>query len=189
MKFEFGYAERQPDTPLVRVGDRLLPQRIDVVLPGDGSQPRFTARLEVVGGIPQCREIAIASVEGGREVKQLDLRGIGIAEMVEEVFALFATRVIFEGEGHITAVKEIGEKAHVETLRMIADARKGKGARKITPEFLAEVARVYKDNAGKSPTVAVQRSFNVSPRMAGNYIRRARDLGMLPEVTDGRRRT
>ncbi|GHE28629.1 hypothetical protein GCM10017673_33890 [Streptosporangium violaceochromogenes] len=187
--FEFGYAETVANAPPVRVGDRLLPRRIDVVLPGAGGQPRFTARLEVVSGIPQCREIAISSVDNGREVKQLDLRGVSIAEMVEEVFALFSTRVIFEEGDHITAVKEAGGKAHVEAVRMIATTRKGKGARKITPAFLEEVAGVYRDNAAKNPTQAVQRAFDVSPRMAGNYIRKARDLGLLPEVTDGRGKT
>ncbi|MFI7134197.1 hypothetical protein ACIBQ1_51625 [Nonomuraea sp. NPDC050153] len=145
--------------------------------------------MEVIDGIPQCREITIASVDEGREVKQLDMRAISIAEMVERVFALFATRVIFEGDGQVTAVKEVGEQAVIDTERVIADRRKGKGARKITPAFLEEVATIYEAHADKNPTQAVQRAFDVSPRMAGNYIRKARDLGLLPEVTDGRRRS
>ncbi|TDC98510.1 hypothetical protein E1292_35320 [Nonomuraea deserti] len=187
--FSTGYAETAAGTLQVRVGDRLLPQAINVVLPGAGGQPRLAARLEVVDGIPQCREITISSVEDGREVKQLDLRAIGVAEMVEEVFAAFATRIILEEDGSITAVKEAGERPHIETVRAIAETRKGKGARKITQAFLEEVAAIYSENAGQNPTQAVQRAFDVSPRMAGNYIRKARDLGLLPEVTDGRRRS
>jgi hypothetical protein len=183
-----GYAETTSGTPTVRIGDRLVPQRIDVVLPGVDGQPSLSARLEVVDGIPQCREINIASAEGGREVKQLDLRAVSIAEMVERMFALFAMRVILEDNGHVTAVKEVGEQAVIDAERVMADKRKGKGARKITPAFLQEVANTYTANVDKNPTQAVQKAFDVSPRMAGNYIRKARDLGFLPEVTDGRRR-
>ncbi|MBB6351875.1 hypothetical protein FHU36_008458 [Nonomuraea muscovyensis] len=188
INFETGYAETEGGTPLVRVGDRLLPQRITVVVPCRAGQPRITARLEVLDGIPQCRELSFASLENGREIKQLDLRDISIADLVERTFALFSQRVILEESDHMVAVQDFGSGARAEAARIIGQARKGKGARKITPAFLAEVAKVYREHGEKNPTQAVQRAFDVSPRMAGNYIRKARDLELLPEVTDGRRK-
>lgn len=184
-----GYAEADMYPPnCERVGGRLLPKQIDVVLPGDGVQPRLTARLALVDGVPQCRQVSIDSVEGGREVKQLDLRAFSVADMVENLYAAFSAKIVSEKDGYITTAPTWGELAHDDAVRDIMDTRKGKGARKITEEFLREVAQVYVEHADKNPTQAVQRRFEVSPRMAGNYIRRARDLDLLPEVTDGRRK-
>ncbi|GGO70682.1 hypothetical protein [Nonomuraea cavernae] len=183
-----GYAEAQigPDH-WVRVGDRLLPKQIHVVLPGAGGQPRLTARLEVVEGIPQCREITIASVENGREVKQNDLRTVSIAEMVEGIYAGFSEKIEREENGVIMAVASSGEIAYVDAMHDIAAARKGRGARKITPTFLAEVADVYRANVNENPTQAVRRTYDVSTSMAAEYVRRARKAGLLPATTSGKK--
>jgi hypothetical protein len=184
-----GYAEADLSyTNCVRVGDHLLPKRIDVVLPGAGGQPRLTARLELVDKVPQCREITFASPDAGREVRQTDLRSVSIADMVEGVYAGFARKITRVEDGVITAVEEAGEIAYIDAIRDIANARKGKGARKVTPEFLAEVAEVYRQHIDDRPTSAVQRAFTVGPSMAADYVSRARQAGLLPPTTPGKKK-
>ncbi|HEY9524406.1 MAG TPA: hypothetical protein VIR33_14295 [Thermopolyspora sp.] len=171
----------------VRIADRMLPRRIVVTLPGAGGQPRLKARLELVDGIPQCREITIASVDGGREVKQLDLRGIGIADMVEGVYGAFARRIVSDENGVLTVAEEAGDGALIAAMNAVADARKGKGARKINAELLTEVAEVYKQHIDANPTQAVERWFGVKRSMAAEYVRRARQEDLLPPTTPGKK--
>jgi len=183
-----GYAEADMWMDnLVRVGDRLLPKRIDVVLPGGGGQPRLTARLELVNKVPMCREITFTSAEGGREVRQTDLRNISINDMVEGIYAGFSQKITREENGVIMAVEAAGDIAYNEAMKDIAATRKGRGARKIDDQFLAEVAEVYRAHLNDKPTQAVQRAFNVGPSMAADYVSRARRLGLLPATTPGRK--
>ncbi len=56
----------------------------------------------------------------------------------------------------------------------------------ITEETIREVARVYRANATRRPTQAVAKAFGVQHRTASKYVRRARDIGLLPETTAGK---
>ena len=58
--------------------------------------------------------------------------------------------------------------------------------RTITPEFLAEVAEVYRAAPDNAKTRAVREAFEVSQPTAGNYINQARQRGILePSTTHG----
>lgn len=61
------------------------------------------------------------------------------------------------------------------------------GKRKITTELLEQTARVYRESIGNAPTAAVAMAFGVSHRMASNYVAKAREHGLLPATTQGRR--
>ena len=87
-----GWAET-PDglDKYLRVGDRMVPAHLDVHFESDGVQPSLELHLEVVDGIPQCRELRILSAPAGREIKTLDLAAVTLREWVEE--ALRALRL------------------------------------------------------------------------------------------------
>ena len=65
-----------------------------------------------------------------------------------------------------------------------------KTRKKITLELLAEVARIYQDEAtriGGKPTKAVERELNcTSYRTAQDYVAMARKAKLLPETTPGK---
>lgn len=180
-----GYIEHPPEH--VRIGDRLIPPWVDVVMPGAGGQPRLTLRFEVIDKIPQCREMRIASVDGGREVRPSDLKAVHVTQMLEEIFAWLSMRVVEEGDEQITAVEEWGEQAQITAVRDIAAARKGRHVRKVTPELLAEVAQIYRENIAGNPTQAVATAFGVSKRTASLYVQRAREAGHLPPTARGKK--
>jgi hypothetical protein len=58
--------------------------------------------------------------------------------------------------------------------------------RRITGDFLRQVAEVYRTNIGHAPTEAVARTFGVKHRQATDYVRQARDRGFLPPTKQGR---
>jgi hypothetical protein len=172
-----------------RIGDRLVPAAIDVECPGDGHQPALHLRLEVVDGVPQCRELRIVSVPGGRDVRPVDLGAVRLHQWVEELFAAFAARVIEDGPDGTAAVVEVPfGPSHDSAVTLLHDARKGVGARRITPALLAEVAEVYRAHVGSRPTASVAAAFGVAHRTAALYVQRAREAGLLPPTTRGKGR-
>lgn len=189
VELPWGYAEAdQGPGNSVRLGDRLLPRKIQVQFIGADDQPALTMRLEVIDDQPQCRELRVISKEGGRQVKQLDLRAIQLTTWVEEVFGMFAWRIIEDREGVIHSVMETSGPALMESVRAVRQSRKGKSARTVTPKLLARVAEVYRAHLSGAPTRAVGEAFGVGPRMAAEYVSRARRAGLLPPTTPGKKK-
>lgn len=183
-----GYMEFPGDiSSYVQVGDRVVPRWVNVVFPGAGGQPRLTLRLEVVDGVPQCREVVVSSVEGGREVKPADLKAVHVTEVLEEVFAALSGRLTKTESGRTVILEEWGQRAQNEAVKQIVASRKGRHARRITPELLAQVAQIYRDNIKGNPTEVVATNFGVSKRMASDYVSRARAAGLLPPTTRGKK--
>jgi hypothetical protein len=72
--------------------------------------------------------------------------------------------------------------------RFLARQRRPEGYRQITPELLKGVAEVYRRHIDGAPTQAVAKTFGVKPRMASVYVDRARQAGLLPQTTQGKKR-
>ena len=62
------------------------------------------------------------------------------------------------------------------------------GRRHVNAELLRQVAEVYRAKFDKAPADAVARTFGVKPRMAHEYVRRARERGFLPPTTQGKKK-
>ena len=56
-----------------------------------------------------------------------------------------------------------------------------------TREELEAVAATYRANLGWNPTEAVQRIYGYTPRTASRRVQQARDAGLLPDTTQGRK--
>lgn len=186
IRLETGWAEASMSPRnWVRVGDRLMPRRVAVDMPGVDGNPRLQMDLEVLDGRPQCRSVRIESVDGGREIQKLDLRSVEVGRWMEDIFAAFALEVVEESGGEIKAVASFDFDAEIGALGAIQGARK---ARKITPDLLREVAAVYRANIRGNPTQAIADRFGVSHRQASNYRKRAEEAGLLPPTTRGKKR-
>jgi hypothetical protein len=171
----------------VRVGDRLLPRRWELHWEHDGpdaAEPCLHAVFEVIDGVPQCREVRVASVEGGREVIGSDTRDLRIEDWIEASAASVGKPIIEQRDGIQVAVMTADPAAFDETLRQVRGVRRAR-KRAMTPDFLREVASVYRANP-KAPTKAVAEHFGVAHRTAALYVQAARnpELGLLgPAVT------
>ncbi len=187
---EVGHAEADIGVE-VEVGDRLVPPVIDVTFPGADGQPGLSMRLEVVNGMPQCRGLHLESVEGGRAVRQSDLAAVRLAQWVDDIFAMFASRIIERHEDGSPAAA-VGEvvtaERHQAAIGQFRSSRTGKGSRKLTNAFLVGVTDVYRKHFDANPTQAVAVAYGVKPRTASLYVQLARDAGLLPRTTRGRKR-
>lgn len=186
---EWGWADADASVKPVRIGDRLVPPVVEVHFAGVDGQPALDMRLEVVNGVPQCRELRFTSVAGGREVKGLDLGAVRLAQWVEDIFGMFASRIISDDGKTVTAVLAEGDE--VDAAQAMNRARKGRAARKITPDLIRRVADVYAAHLDDAPTQAVKRAFGVEDRQARKYVKLAEEHGYLTEAVPGkiRRRT
>ncbi|MGI8757503.1 MAG: hypothetical protein ACR2MB_16925 [Acidimicrobiales bacterium] len=186
IQFDQGWADAtEGPKQVIRIGDRVVPRRVEVHFPGIGGQPSIDFVVEVVDGVPQCRDLRITSVDGGREVRTLDLNAVRLGDWVEDVLAAFAGTIESEDKGVITVGYSGGTEAGA--VAAIHDSRKGRGARKITPAFLTEVAEVYRKNFEDRPLQAVAAAFGVQDRQASNYVERCRAEGLLPKTTQGKK--
>ena len=197
----------------VQIGDRAIPQRIDVTMPStpDG-WPSLHLTIEVRKGAPHCTELTIKAQAEGREIRGVDIRAVRLEAWVDEIAAVASMDVVTTDDGSTVFRKSVnralagassGEVVNVTTNaelgRYLADeggedeirqAQKviqhARSRRTISDDLLRQVAEVYRANLKDRPGEAVRAVFWVHPRTAARYIRAARDRGFLPETTRGK---
>jgi len=191
---DVGYIEYEA-LKLVPVGDRLVPERIDVAFPSTADLPSLAMVIEVRDGVPRCTSLHIDATGDSREVRSLDLSAVRIEDWIEELTALASWKAeptpgYMPGQGMPTVSRTYGGPAGAAHERAGRDAiRNARRAarRTVTPQLLASVAEVYRKNIDSKPTDAVQASFAVSYRTAGRYVQLARGAGLLPPTTPGKK--
>jgi len=203
VQFPWGTADASMASAASAIGDRIVPNKIRVHHPGADGQPSLTLDLEVVDGVPQCRSVSIVSVDGGREVRPLDLSAVKLSEWIADTFAAFAFErrgVAFERVSNVATPEEkdgptrsawAGVAQDIAAANEFQRARRGRGARSVTPQLLERASEIYKEHFAASPTKAVAAAFGVSERTASGWITRARseEYGyLLPPTKRGQKK-
>ena len=169
----------------VPVEDLLLPSWLEFEAEGDEAGPSSFGRVEVRKGRPELVEFRVWSRPGEPEVKHRDLRQAEPAALVD-LLAGFALQVFHEDGRRIVWYPEPGSEQQAQVVAQVRGTRVGN--RRLTHGYLERVAEVYRANLASGPTLAVQRHFVVSPRMASGYVQRARRAGLLPPTTPGKKK-
>ena len=168
----------------VWVQDRLVPSWLEFCFNGDASSPSITGRLEIRDGAPRIVRIAFESRDDEGEVRQGHLRAVQVDALVM-LMAGFALTLDRDEAGEVVVgLSNEGEPLAVahQTLRSV------RSNRRITTALLSDVAEVYRSHLATGPTKAVREQFFVSERTAANYVQRARQAGLLPPTTPGKKR-
>lgn len=170
--------------------DHWMPRVIEVSVNGaanDGPDPETYARVEVNDdGVPRLTELRFTSSDPDSPgIRQVDLRDVEVRAIVEDLVAGFTFRIEREEGAPARAVTWYDDAAG--HLRFVMRRRAGRTSRSITPELLERVAKVYRDNIAGHPTKAVEHHFQVSQRMAAEYVSRARKRGLLPPTKKGKK--
>jgi hypothetical protein len=187
-----------PDDPIrlrasedyVVLEDHWIPRTIEYNAGGarnDGPDPEVYIRVEVDPDGPKLRELSLLSTDpDARGIRQGDLRDIKVGMFTEDLVAAFTIRIDRDPGGHVdrAVTYHQDQPAH---LRFVGRLRAGRTSRDITPDLLERVAKVYRDNIAGYPTKAVQHHFQVSQRMAAEYVSRARKRGLLPPTKRGKK--
>ena len=162
----------------VTVGDHLMPSFVEVVF-FNFDEPDSWVRIELRDNIPRIVEVGWRSAPTAREIKSKDVRALDFTDLI----AVFYTAAVRDGRG---ADRSPDQDADFErVVRGILEERRT-GKRRITGEFLQQVAAVYRANIDHAPTEAVARTFGVKHRQAGGYVKEARKRGLLPDTNQGK---
>lgn len=174
--------------PLVTVESHRMPKRYELVVTGTGKdvrRPGVRFSFEVIDHVPQCREVIVASVEGGREVRSTDLRQIGVEDALEAASASVSTAHKETRDGVTVSVKRAGPLAFDEARKDVQKARRTARRRGPSDAELREAVEVYR-SADRAPTQAVANHFEIAHRTASLWIKRAREAGYLPAAVSGK---
>lgn len=159
-----------------------VPSVIFVDFSKDSKAPIRRLKIEIVGGVPACRELRLAARPNGRGLRPSDLEAIDLPSWIEDILAECTWRVGDAGNWVPMHGSERGRKTVAQAQR--------RGRRKITPELLREVADVYRTHFDDKPIEAVRDALNVEYRTAARYVQlcRSDEYGLLPKTQRGRRR-
>ena len=164
--------------------DHHMPEWLEVVLFGF-DEPDTSCRIELRDSVPRLVQFGFKSSPEAREIMPKDLREVDLYSVIDELYTALVIRVDHEERLVMIAdPKEDDNWLRREVREFLTDRRAGK--RRITGDFLGQVARVYRDNIDHAPTAAVSRTFGVKHRQATDYVKQARDRGLLPPTKQGR---
>jgi hypothetical protein len=138
----------------------------------------WSGRVEVRDGAPRVVSLTFTSPD--LQQRHLDDAQVSAFVAFPSVAAIKVELV--DGETRVTHSLETFD-LYDERLDALLARRRN---RRITPDLLERVAEVYRADP-TTPTKAVREAFFVSERQAANYVRKARDAGLLPQTTKGRK--
>lgn len=166
---------------------RFLPAWVEFDLSGH-NEPDMHLRIELREQVPRLVELSFLARPDQDEVRQKHLRAVELASLVNTVYRhwIFEVRDVWRDQPGGMAIPAIGDKQHALLRNLVDDMRTGR--RNIDSRLLRQVAEVYRTNFEKAPVEAVARQFGVKPRMAHEYVRRAREHGFLPQTTQGKKK-
>lgn len=129
---------------------------------GPNGDPDMDAKIEVSDdGRPEVTSLIFTTKPDGRGLRTADLASVNVDQLIYDTYRSIAGLM-----PHLTA----------DAPKRAERARRGR-PRKVTPALLAEVARVYTDNADHHPVKAVGHRFGVERRQASYYVQQARAEG------------
>ncbi len=157
-----------------------MPAWMEVELFGfDG--PNAFARIELRENVPRLVEFGFRSGPDAREIMPKDLREVDLYSVIDALYRGFVIRM-----DHGRAKHDLDSDSDFSRqIRDFLDQRRS-GKRRVTGALLAQVAAVYRENIEHAPTAAVARTFGVKHRQATDYVKQARDRGLLPPTKQGR---
>ncbi|MEZ5211266.1 hypothetical protein [Gordonia sp. (in: high G+C Gram-positive bacteria)] len=148
-------------------------------------EPNSWARVELRDQVPRLVELGWRAGAESREIKPTDLRGHDLNAIVEDLYATFVISVIDKDKDTKLVLHHGGVEEIDPGVRRFLEDRRSPRPR-ITGALLKDVAKVYRANIKHAPTEAVAKTFGVKHRTATNYVKQARDRGLLPPTKQGR---
>lgn len=117
------------------------------------------------------------TLDGPDDFDAIDyIRGPQLRAVIKEARRRLEVPLRVEDDGRLTIQTDVSMMGQEDNGR--------RRWRRITPEFLEAVAKVYMDakEAGEPPALAVIEQFDAPRNTVNDWLRRARDEGFLPPV-------
>lgn len=161
---------------------------VEILWPSGQSEWSVKFAFGFVGGRIRCVGMSVLAITGASAFSAARLREIPSARMIEEILA-FPPRELVK-RAKLPPFNSMGQLQEVGLSRLRVGSKIYCGRGRPTEygeDHYREVARVYRSSLSK-PTQAVAEAFDVKRTTAANWVRTARQLGLLPQqssMTEG----
>jgi hypothetical protein len=173
----------------VRIGDFVMPRRASAFVDGANGEPDLEVHFEVRDGRPQCVDVHATAKPDGRSLRTSDLHVLALDTMTLSVFARLALKSTYDPETNVTTMEPITDEREFWRAVNDVDAAVKAPRRGVTRAELEQVANVYRDNVDAKPVQQVATILGYgSERTAARRVQQARDAGLLPPTTPGKRK-
>jgi hypothetical protein len=161
------------DAEIVPMGDVFAYRQLNYSYDGDARRPAFNIIFEIRNRVPVCASVHLWSPESGSHVCAMDLNAIKLDDLRDNLYA-FAGVFVPNPDGGL--VHKIGPSAFREDRKRVERVTR---RRKVTPEFLSQVAEVYNNAPVGGRIATIKTAFVVSERQAIRYKKQAEEMGMI----------
>jgi hypothetical protein len=171
---------------LVELGDMAVPRVAVYGHDGDEGEPDLEVTFEVRDGRPECVDFHVRAKPSGRGIRTADLQMVtNLDAMAEYVYERVTP--VPGGSAFNWMWRQTPENAE-RARRAAYEARKARRGT-VTRAELEQVAKVYREHLDKGPTKAVELLVGYdSARTAARRVQQAREAGLLPATTPGKRK-
>lgn len=169
--------------------DTFVPIAVEFTGEGQRGAPDVFARFEIRNGVPETVEFRIAAKDKGRAVRTADLRAwVSLEGLATNAFMRFA-RLAARDEQTGDLLGAVAPEDEREGWTLRGDIQSAQSERRgASTAELEEVARVYREAIDGRPTEAVQVMLGYSRRTAARRVQQAREAGLLPPTTPGKKK-
>jgi hypothetical protein len=160
---------------LVPMGDVFAHRQLTYTHDGDAGRPACRIVFEVRNGVPVCASVHLWS-DGQTCVRAKDLKSFKLDNLRDDIYAYTGVFVRNpDGDEH-EYMRRVGWRSFQQDRKRVERATQ---RRKVTPEFLKQVAELHNNAAAGARLEAVRTAFRVSERQALRYIAQAKNKGLI----------
>lgn len=156
-----------------------------IEMPTKAELPYFVMECEYGDDlVPRVMTIQAIQRDPRREVRSADLRRIRIEDALQEAWLKVTRQPAVATSDGVRPAELLPVSEALDKKRQTYRGLRKQVRCKITESTHAEVARIYTEGlASGAPTRAVQEHFGIAESTASLYVKRARDAGALPPVS------
>lgn len=163
------------DPAIVPMGEVFAHRQLTYSRASEGGRPACRIVFEVRGEVPVCVSVNL-SADDENQVRANDLKSINLINLRDDVYAYAGVLVRNPDGGDHDYMRKYGWAPFLEDRKRVEQAAK---RRKLTPEFLGRVAKVYNAEPEGSRLAAIRDAFNVEDRQALRYIAKAKEKDLI----------
>lgn len=169
---------RHDGVAMAQVGDVMVPEYLEIDLPGSKDQPSLLIEAELVEGVLQCTKVCLTAKPGGGAVTGEHLRLVRVESWIEQVSKLVAVDVEPDTAGGLVAKWTEPGSLSVAGRRTVEKLMPKHGRRPLTEEHYQRVADVHAEHGSVQ---GVAEALEVPFSTAARWVRTAKQRGLIEE--------
>lgn len=185
-----GHIHMEAAATPVQLEDLVVPRKARWEFRGENEHPDAMAKFEVRDGQTECVEIVLKAKPDGRGIRATDVAALAkVDDLTSAVVAQFAAKVVKPGEAIVPAdPRQQTDVRHKASKAVDRSRTSRRGPAGPTHAELERAAEIYRQHLDGAPVQQVRSLLGLSESTARRRIQQARNAGLLPPTTPGRKK-